>query len=519
MSVRKAADRAGYRAFISYSHRDAVFAGRLHRRLERYVLPRRLGGARRLAPIFKDREELPAAADLSAQVRAALAVSDCLIVVCSPDAAASPWVGREIETFRALHPGRPILAALARGEPTQAFPPALSAGGIEPLAADFRTSGDGERLGRLKLAAGIAGVGVDQLVQRDAQRRLQGVMAVTAASVVGMLAMGLTTAFALNARAEAVRQRAAAEGLVVSVLTDIREDLKGAGRLSVRTTVNRDALAYYAKQDVRALPAESLQLKARVLLSIGEDHADRGDLQAAKAVFDEAYGLTEATLRAKPNDPQATWTHGQSVFWRGYIAYRNQQAPPTRSAWIEYRKLAGRLAAIEPGTPRSLHELAYADLNLCTLATRLERDPKMAPIACAQAIADMERTLATQPGDLSVRFDLANSWGWMAEAHVLTGNLTAGRTARLRQIAMLDALLAGDPENAQWLDNWGAAQAGLVKISFLQKDFIEARRRVLIFQRTFVPLATRDPQNAAWRKQVEYARRALVIIEQAKDRK
>ncbi len=129
-----ASEGARYRAFISYSHRDAAFGRRLHRRLESYVLPRRLAGQatargvvpRRLTPIFRDREELPAAHDLSEEVRAALAASEALIVVCSPAAAASPWVAREIETFRALHPDRPILAALAEGEPADAFPTALS---------------------------------------------------------------------------------------------------------------------------------------------------------------------------------------------------------------------------------------------------------------------------------------------------------------------------------------------------------------------------------------------------------
>ena len=88
---------ARYRAFISYSHQDAAAGRRLHRRLERYVLPRRLVGRatargpvpRRLGPIFRDREDLPAADSLSEEVRAALAGSASLIVVCSPAARAS----------------------------------------------------------------------------------------------------------------------------------------------------------------------------------------------------------------------------------------------------------------------------------------------------------------------------------------------------------------------------------------------------------------------------------------------
>src|SRR5579862_9361178 len=155
-------DGLRYWAFISYSHKDAAFGRRLHRRLETYALPKRLVGRTRpqgivparLSPIFRDREELPAANDLTVEVQAALKASRSLIVVCSPDAAASPWVSREIELFRALHPDLPILAAIRIGEPDESFPAALTRsvpGGvrIEPLAADFQRGGDGNHLGLL----------------------------------------------------------------------------------------------------------------------------------------------------------------------------------------------------------------------------------------------------------------------------------------------------------------------------------------------------------------------------------
>src|SRR5690606_39522281 len=62
---------------------------------------------------------------LSEQVQAALAGSASLIVVCSPAARQSPWVSREVELFRSLHPDRPVLAALIAGSPADAFPEPL----------------------------------------------------------------------------------------------------------------------------------------------------------------------------------------------------------------------------------------------------------------------------------------------------------------------------------------------------------------------------------------------------------
>ena len=96
-----------YWAFISYSHHDARAAAALQRALETYRVPRRLVGRGTplgevpayLRPIFRDRNELQAGADLSATVREALAASRYLIVVCSPSAVASAWVNREITEF------------------------------------------------------------------------------------------------------------------------------------------------------------------------------------------------------------------------------------------------------------------------------------------------------------------------------------------------------------------------------------------------------------------------------------
>ena len=114
-----------YRAFISYSHRDSKLAQKLHRRLETYAIPRALRGvnsdgstiAKRLGAVFRDRDELAAAANLSRSIEEALDASSALIVVCSPAAVASLFVDAEIAYFRRNHPDRPTLAFIVDGDP------------------------------------------------------------------------------------------------------------------------------------------------------------------------------------------------------------------------------------------------------------------------------------------------------------------------------------------------------------------------------------------------------------------
>ena len=191
-----------YWSFISYSSRDAQIARRLHRSLEAYSIPRAMVGRqsrsgtipRRLFPIFRDRDELPLSSDLGSTLQDALRASRHLIVLCSPQAAASRWVNEEVRFFKELGRDDRILAIIVSGEPNAAdrsgcspelecFPPALrfavDAKGrlteerAEPLAGDLREGGDGWNAVLLKCVAGITGLGFDDLRQRDQIRRRQ----------------------------------------------------------------------------------------------------------------------------------------------------------------------------------------------------------------------------------------------------------------------------------------------------------------------------------------------------------
>lgn len=466
---------ARYWGFVSYSHKDSVQGRRLHAQLERYVLPRRLVGRetargvtpRRLAPIFRDREEFPAAHDLGVEVRAALSVSRVLVVICSPNAAASPWVAREIELFRALHPDRPILAALIAGEPDTAFPAPLSVG-AEPLAADFRPDRDGRRLALLKLVAGMAGVGLDELVQRDAQRRVRSVTAVTVVSVIAALTMGLLTAFALNARDEAERQRGESESLVEFMMTDLRAKLTPTQRLAVQSAVSQRALDYYAGQDPKRLEATSLARRARVLSALGADAEGRGDLATAGARLRESYAVSSRLLAAEPDNPQRLYDQAQNEYWLATVAYRQDRSAEARAGYERYRDLAGRLTRIRPDSIEYRQELGYAEGNLCTLAVNAD-DKAASARHCAASLKVMQDVDARMvEARRRQAANLINRHAWMAEAYKVNGDIARAIAERAAEEKILDVEMARHPDDRVLQGHWVAlkqAQGGLAYLS------------------------------------------------------
>jgi tetratricopeptide (TPR) repeat protein len=461
-----------YWAFLSYSHTDKGWADWLHRALEAYPVPRRLvgretaaGGApRHFKPIFRDREDLAADPDLMERVQRILERSAFLIVICSPDAANSPWVESEIVRFKRLHGEGRVLPVIVAGEPfaseeagheaLECFPRALRfhLGGdgevgsapAEPAAADLRPEGDGRRMALLKLLAGMLGCGLDELIRRDAQRRHGQLIAITAASLAGMVLMGGLTAVAIAARHEAETQRAQAEGLIEFMLTDLGRKLEPAGRLDLLDDVAQRSMAYYAAQNGAQLDASSLGRRARVLHLMGDLREKRGDMDAALAFFQQAAKSTAELLARQPNDPQRIFDHAQSVYWLGDIAQRRGQLEEAQAQLQTYEQLADRLVALDPTRDAWRAEAAYADYNLgVVLLGRHHAD--QAATAFSGALQIMHARALAAPQDRDRHWELAQLHAWIADAELARRRLDAAMAHRLTERALYDAMLAGHP--------------------------------------------------------------------------
>lgn len=181
-----------YDAFISYRHcePDSDIAAKLQKKLEGFRLPKEIAkkiGRTRLNRVFRDETEFAVSDDLTQAIDEALANSDYLIAICSPEYLKSPWCRKEIESFLRLHDRKHVLLVLADGEPMEAFPPEILYDDIykigadgrpywakvprEPLAADCRGENAKERNPKiekttLRLIAAILGIKFDDLQQR-----------------------------------------------------------------------------------------------------------------------------------------------------------------------------------------------------------------------------------------------------------------------------------------------------------------------------------------------------------------
>ncbi|MFO1401070.1 MAG: toll/interleukin-1 receptor domain-containing protein [Steroidobacteraceae bacterium] len=502
-----------YAAFISYSHHDRRWARWLHRAIETYRVPAALqpapgrdGRAAPLRPIFLDREELSSSADLGAAVRTALAGSDWLIVVCSPEAARSRWVNEEVRQFITLHGVARVLCcvvagdpAAPAGDPSACFPSAVysptdvAGGAPEPLAADLRAGADERRLGLLKLIAGMLRLPLDRLRQRDQARRQRRLVAIAAASLLLSLSLATLAALAWRARTEAIAQRRVAEqqALTARRTVDFLKSLftvSDPGEARGNSVTAREVLDRGAQQVASGLQDEPVvraeltttlgevyaslglltdgerlleqatrigvqpaALQARQAVALGEVLYQRGDYDGARRWLDQATGLLagagDAPLSARAYDAL------------GDVYHRGDDYARARASFEQARRLAGGPAPVEREiAARALQGMADADFY----------DGRMAEAQRGYQAALQDRLALS--GEMHPR--TAEILGGLGSVAYLQGD-AAGAARQFEQALQIERRVYGahHPELAGTLNNLARVQ--------LERRELHAARRLL----------------------------------------
>jgi WD40 repeat protein len=217
-----------YDAFLSYAHRDKQVTTAIQKGL--HQIGRRVGQLRALR-VFRDDTNLTANPDLWGKITAALDSSRFMIVVLSPQAAASRWVNEEVTYWLQRRGHQQLMLMLAQGhlawdEKNKRFDPAHSDAAVpvltgpgsfpaEPLYIDISEDGPWDVRDRTfrdkltSLAAPVHGKPKDQLTGDDVreQRRFRRLRRAAIAGLAMLTVIAVVAAvIAVAQRQEAVRR-------------------------------------------------------------------------------------------------------------------------------------------------------------------------------------------------------------------------------------------------------------------------------------------------------------------------
>jgi tetratricopeptide (TPR) repeat protein len=493
-----------FKAFISYSHQDRAWAAWLQRALETYRVPKRLVGGNgtfgpipaRIAPVFRDREDLSSAADLSATVKAALDGAESLVVVCSPAAASSAWVDTEIRYFRSLGRGDRIFALIVDGDPQSSdsalrcFPSALLLGADgrprEPLAADARQWADGKLLARLKLVSGILGIPLDALRRRDMQRRQRVWMISMGAVTAVALALAVLAVLAVTARNAAENRREHAEELVGYMVGDLKTKLDEVGRLDILEGVGGRVGEYLQTLDPDEVTDESLIQQAKVWRQLGEVSMDQGDLARALEAFRTSRDILGELHRRNPRQAQFVFELGNAEFWVGYVYLELGEFDLAENAMNDYLAWAYHLNELAPGKPEWLIEKSYAHANLAALVNRKRAaDVSGALLHIEQAVEINRQVLELDPGNTAYLSEYGEAIAWLADTQMLACDLGGALQTRQKHVEITRKLMEDAVGNANLKMRYAYSLTGLANVARsvglvqLAIENVEAARDIL----------------------------------------
>ena len=543
-----------YKAFLSYSHRDKKWADWLHRRLETYKFPKSITPEPKpIKPVFRDREELSVASDLSQPIQDALSQSESLIVLCSPQAAKSVWVNEEIRLFRKLRPEGEVFCVIIDGEPhaeksglnpeEECFPEAMrwvenettkQFDEVEPLAADFRKDGDGKQLGLVKLIAGIAKIRPDDLIQRDLRRARKRVVSVTGAAAAIILTLSLLTVSTVIAREAAEKnariaeeqrllaetRREEAEGLIEFMLGDLRQELEPVGRLSLLTNVADRALDYYNQVDEDLSNCRSASGAARARYLHTRIAVNQNDYVAARKSSDEALTLLQTMAENCKDVRQFVTNHAHALQWSADLDTLINNPNPSETKTLDplvlekYERAKSNLqnfAAQVAGSLDLTLEQVDADILIGKYYMSTGRT-KEALKAFQSAQAKLQHNYGRikwgEPLTLTGQTYLvgdkyADILSWLSGAHENLKDLDASAKA-LREARKIYKELASATERPG--ENWKArfdiigSDYALARILYKQGEADKSLETLKLRKRDIDALVKQDPANESWKE-------------------
>ena len=523
-----------YRAFISYSHQDKSWAGWLHKTLETYAIPKRLVGQAttagvipsRLAPIFRDRDELASATDLGRKVNEALAQSANLVVICSPRSAVSHWVNEEVLAYKRLGRSERIFCLIVDGEPDaselpdreteECFAPALrhrlgaddtlSHERTEPIAADARTGKDGKTNAKLKLIAGLLDLDFDALKRRELKRRYRRMAALATLALIVMAATTTLAIMAVIARNAAVvasqnaeRRQKQAEGLVDFMLGDLNDKLTQVARLDILEAVDDHAMSYFQSLPTIDVTDEALAQRAKALEKIGSVRVNQGHLPAAMESYQAASKLMATLAQASPTNTARQLAYARILAFIGMIHWNQGQLDTAQQSFESAKTVLQRAAPNAANDLTLQYESAMVDNDIGhVLEARGRLDEAVVPYRSTLALS--QKLVMAKPDKTAWAVQLGSAHNNLGKLALMRGDLAMAVAEYTADDTIETALSVRDPKDYNQRDSMLAVRAILGRTLALTGDIETGMRDLQQAVGIATQLTKADPKDTGFQE-------------------
>jgi tetratricopeptide (TPR) repeat protein len=513
---------ADYDAFISYSHaKDKPVAAALQASVQRLGKP---WYRRRSLRIFRDDTSLSATPHLWPSIEEALARSRYLILLVSPQSAASQWVGKEIAYWLAHKSIDTLLLALTEGElawdgaaddfaRSEALPPALKGRfAAEPKWVDVREyrAGTPSRKGKFldlsaDLAATIHGIPKEDLLSQEVrQQRRALTLAWSAAASLFMLAGAAAWQWqtAQTQRAKAENALNAAAATADHLVYDLAIELRNQPGMPVALVLNILGRAETMQRQLAQANATTPQLQhleATALEELAHTLIYQGAIAGARSMAERAVAIEEDLLKGNPADPKYQRELAVSLNELGDAHYASGDYAPAEALFTRALAMTQKLADAAPDNDSLQDDLAGCVGRIFAVQIVTGREAA-ALDSSTREIAILEKLAAKQPDNQPWQYDLSRAYNRHGLLSSQMGRSADALKAYQSGLAIRQKLVAAAPDNTEYrrglFDNYTPLGDLLAKTG-AQQDALAAYRGALPDMQK---LALSDPSNNQWQE-------------------
>lgn len=406
-------------------------------------------------------------------------------------------------------------------------PPGLSTSDIIDRTAAGQSSppGPGARplltlIARLKAAAPAA-----RPTALDALERLRWIrtrprrraIRMATAGALALLALGglKYTLDVRQARDRANRHRAQAEDLIGFMLGNLREKLEEVQKLPLLSETGDKALAYFAALPPGEVTDDDRFRQAQALMQVGQVRLDQGQVDSARALFQQALGMTRRLVEQEPGRLPWQAALGTAHYWVGYLHYFEARYDEALTELREYRAAAERLVEQEPANPEWRMELAQARNNLGAVL-RSKGDLTAALPEFRAAVALKQDLVHQQPTRAKWLDQLADSQSWLADVLRQTGDSSGALLHYQANVENLRRFRELEPANRRAQQLQAISLLKIALLRYLANDLVGAQAEAAAAVDVNLSMIAHDPTNLDWKMDTGSAYAGLARIQVAR---